>query len=106
MPIEYGKANKAPWGSPSFLLNNLVVLALAHDFNGGQRYLNAVVAGMDYILGRNPMDQSYVTGYGTVFSQNQHSRWYAAEMDPAFPHPPAGSVAGGPNAEAPSELGN
>lgn len=32
VPIDYGKAGKAPWGSTSFLLNNLVVLALANDF--------------------------------------------------------------------------
>jgi len=90
------------WGSNAKILNNQVVLATAYDITGDPKYLAAVRGSMDYLLGRNGLNQSYVTGYGTVFSQNQHSRWYAAEMDPAFPHPPAGSVAGGPNAEAPS----
>ena len=36
--------------------------ALAHDFTHDGRYLNGVAAAMDYILGRNPLDQSYVTG--------------------------------------------
>jgi endoglucanase len=97
VPIEYGKANKAPWGSTSFLLNNLVVLALAHDFNGGPRYLNAVVAGMDYILGRNPMDQSYVTGYGARPLRNPHHRFWSHQSNEKFPSAPPGMVSGGPN---------
>jgi len=54
----------------------------------------------DYLLGRNSLNQSYITGYGTVFSENQHSGWYAAQLDSRFPHPPAGAIAGGPNAVA------
>jgi len=32
-----------------------------------------------------------------VSSQNEHSRWYAHELDPALPNPPAGTLAGGAN---------
>ena len=49
------------------------------------------------MLGRNALDQSYVTGYGTQFSQNQHHRTFAAQLDPTLPHPPAGTLSGGPN---------
>ena len=52
---------------------------------------------MDYILGRNALNQSYVTGYGEKASQNQHSRWYAHQLDPKLPNPPRGTLAGGPN---------
>ena len=97
VPIDYGKANKAPWGSNSFLLNNLLVLALAHDFNGGTRYLNATAAGMDYILGRNPMDQSYVTGYGSRPLKNPHHRFWAHQSNDKYPSAPPGVVSGGPN---------
>ena len=45
---------------------------------------------MDYIFGRNALNQSYVTGYGEVSSHNQHSRWYAHQLDPALPNPPRG----------------
>ena len=38
-----------------------------------------------------------MTGYGTVASENQHSRWYAAQLNPDLPHPPDGTLAGGPN---------
>ncbi len=90
------------WGSNATVLNNEVVLATAYDLTSDPKYLDAVREGMDYLLGRNGLNQSYITGYGTVFSQNQHSRWYAAQMDEGYPHPPVGSVAGGSNAEAPS----
>jgi endoglucanase len=88
------------WGSSAVILNNQVVLATAYDLTGDTKYLGAVREGMDYLLGRNGLNQSYITGYGTVFSQNQHSRWYAAQLDNSYPHPPAGSIAGGPNAVA------
>ena|GEM_PF-1424531 len=80
----------------------LAALATAYDLTGDVTYLDAVRESMDYLLGRNSLNQSYITGYGTVFSENQHSRWFAAQLDSRFPHPPAGSIAGGPNADVPT----
>jgi endoglucanase len=97
VPVDWGQANKSPWGSNSFLLNNLMVLSLAADFTDARKYTNAVVAGMDYILGRNALDQSYVTGYGSKPLQNPHHRFWAYEKDHNFPHAPPGAVSGGPN---------
>jgi len=97
VPIDWGKENKSPWGSNSFLLNNLIVLGLAGDFTDARKYLNAVVAGMDYILGRNAMDQSYVTGYGGKPLMNPHHRFWAYQSNNKFPHAPPGAVSGGPN---------
>ncbi|WP_336212276.1 glycoside hydrolase family 9 protein [Nonomuraea sp. LPB2021202275-12-8] len=85
------------WGSNNLILNNMVVMATAYDLTGKERYRAAVREGMDYILGRNALNQSYVTGYGEVASRNQHSRWYARQLDPALPNPPRGTLAGGPN---------
>jgi endoglucanase len=79
------------------LLNNLLVLGLASDFTDGRKYLNAVAAGMDYILGRNAMDQSYVTGYGGKPLANPHHRFWAYQANNKFPHAPPGAVSGGPN---------
>jgi endoglucanase len=77
------------WGSNSSVLNNQVVLATAYDLTGDPRFSDAVAESMDYLLGRNAMNNSYVTGYGTQFSSHQHSRWLVP--------PPPGSLAGGPN---------
>ncbi|GMA34425.1 hypothetical protein GCM10025876_06290 [Demequina litorisediminis] len=87
------------WGSNASVLNNQVVLATAFDLTGEGDFADAVVESMDYLLGRNALNVSYVTGYGDVTSENQHSRWFAAPLSDALPHPPAGSVAGGPNAD-------
>jgi len=85
------------WGSNNAVLNNLQVLGTAFDLSGRAEYRDGVVRSTDYLLGRNALNLSYVTGYGDVFSQNQHSRLYAHQLDPSLPHPPAGTVAGGPN---------
>ncbi|MEU1123207.1 glycoside hydrolase family 9 protein [Streptomyces sp. NPDC005899] len=88
------------WGSNSQVLNNMVVLATAHDLTGDAAYQDAVLRGADYLLGRNPLNLSYVTGYGERNSHNQHHRFWAHQNDPALPHPAPGSIAGGPNLTA------
>jgi endoglucanase len=96
--IDYAPTSgQFEWGSNNLVLNNMVVMATAFDLSAGRRYRDGVLQGMDYLLGRNALNQSYVTGYGEQASQNQHTRWYAHQLNPALPHPPAGSLAGGPN---------
>ncbi len=96
--VGYAPANNMwDWGSNSIIVNNLVVISAAHRLTGDRRYRDGVLTGLDYLFGRNALNQSYVTGYGEVSSQNEHSRWYAHQLDPALPNPPAGTLAGGPN---------
>ncbi|BBH68335.1 endoglucanase [Actinoplanes sp. OR16] len=92
------------WGSSSMVLNNLVVLGVAYDLTGEDRYRDGVLEGLDYILGRNALNLSFVTGHGTDYAKNQHSRWYAHQLDPALPHPPDGTLAGGPNSGLQDEV--
>ena len=96
LPFGTASANYV-WGSNSGVLNNMIVLATASDLTGEPAYQEAVLTGLDYLLGRNPMNQSYVTGWGERASENQHHRFWAHQLDPDLPHPPAGSLAGGPN---------
>ncbi|MBT0995751.1 glycoside hydrolase family 9 protein [Cellulomonas sp. DKR-3] len=77
------------WGSSSSVLNNQVVLATAYDLTDDPRFSDAVAESMDYLLGRNALNNSYVTGYGTQYSTHQHSRWLVPPMP--------GTVSGGPN---------
>jgi endoglucanase len=85
------------WGSNSNVLNNIVVLVTAYDLTGRKTYRDAAIEGIDYVLGRNALNLSYVTGHGDRAARNQHSRMYAHQLDPRLPHPPAGSLAGGAN---------
>ncbi|MEO3839903.1 glycoside hydrolase family 9 protein [Streptomyces sp. B22F1] len=87
------------WGSNSQVLNNMVVLATAHGLTGEAGYRDAVLTGLDYLLGRNPLNQSYVTGHGERDSKNQHHRFWANQLDPSLPNPPAGALAGGPDSQ-------
>ena len=95
--LAYGGDGGFDWGSNSLVLNTLIVTGAAYDLTGESRFRDGVLAGMDYILGRNAMGNSYVTGYGSHYSENMHSRWYAAQLDPSLPHPPVGTLSGGPN---------
>ena len=85
------------WGSNSFVMNNNLIMAYAYELTNDDSYLNGVVSGMDYILGRNPVDYSYVTGYGTHAVKNPHHRWWSHQADENFPEAPNGVLVGGPN---------
>jgi endoglucanase len=86
-----------PWGSNSNILNRAILLALAAQSTGDARYRAGVVDAMDYILGRNPLDQSYVSGFGANPIRNPHHRFWAPSLDPKLPGPPPGVLSGGPN---------
>ncbi|HZD51543.1 MAG TPA: glycoside hydrolase family 9 protein [Woeseiaceae bacterium] len=91
------------WGSNSNVLNRAILLALAYDFTGEAEYRNAVVDAMDYLLGRNPLDRSYVSGYGERPFTNPHHRFWAPSVDAGLPPPPPGVLSGGPNVTSPAE---
>jgi len=86
------------WGSNSQVANNASVIAVAYELTRQPRYRTGALEALDYLLGRNALGQSYVTGYGDHATLNQHHRFWAHQYDPSLPNPPAGSIAGGPNA--------
>jgi endoglucanase len=85
------------WGSNAGVLNGALTLAAAYDLHQNPAYLRGVVDCLDYLLGRNPLAQSYVAGYGTRALRNPHHRVWAHQKDRALPEAPAGAVSGGPN---------
>ena len=93
----YAPTDGWDWGSNGRILNNLVVIAVAHLVSEDSRYAAAVAEGMDYLLGRNALGQSYITGYGTDYTAHQRTRQFGHDLDPALPLPPPGAIAGGAN---------
>ena len=87
------------WGSNSIIVNNGLILAYAHAFTKDPRFLEGAVAAMDYVLGRNALGKSYVSGYGVRPLTNPHHRLWAHSIDPKFPTPPPGVLSGGPNSD-------
>ena len=83
------------WGSNMELLKYMMVLTVANKMNHKKEYADAITAGLDYVLGCNSMDVSYVTGNGEKAYKNPHLRPTAVDnIDEPWP----GLVSGGPNA--------
>ncbi len=89
--------NRYPWGSNSTILNRAIILGVAWQIDRKPAYRDAVVASLDYVLGRNPLDRSYVSGFGARPMEHPHHRFWAAAADTRYPAPPAGVISGGPN---------
>lgn len=85
------------WGSNGRILNNLAVLVAAHALTSENRFRDGIVQGMDHLLGRNALGQSYITGYGTDSTRHPRTRQFGHDLDPRLPPPPPGAVVGGPN---------
>ncbi|MFI9454698.1 glycoside hydrolase family 9 protein [Amycolatopsis sp. NPDC052450] len=85
------------WGSNGLVANNGMVLGLAHDLTRAAKYRDGAFATMDYLLGRNPVGFSYVSGWGDRPVRNVHHRHWANQLAPALPTAPPGVLSGGPN---------
>lgn len=86
------------WGSNAGLLNRALIMAAAHDIDPDQDFRDGAVHAMDYLLGRNPLDQSYIAGHGERAMRHPHHRFWAHGADPEYPEAPPGALSGGPNA--------
>lgn len=89
--------NGYPWGSNSNFVNRSIFLIYAYDFTHEDKYIKSAVSAMDYLLGANPLNISYITGYGENASKNPHHRFWAHAADENSPEPAAGALIGGPN---------
>ncbi len=98
-PMRPGPHGNYPWGSNADVLGNMVLLGAAADWKPEGGYADGLVAGLDYLLGRNALGQSYITGYGALPVQNVHHRFWSHQANPEYPPPPPGCVAGGPNSD-------
>lgn len=88
------KADEFTWGSNGAVLRNAIILLLAHLNKPTPRYYNAALEQMNYLLGRNPVGMSYITGFGEASPQSPY-QWqrYAGESKTPIP----GFVVAGPN---------
>ncbi|MBV7536343.1 glycoside hydrolase family 9 protein [Duganella sp. sic0402] len=81
------------WGSNAVALNQAMVLLHGYRLNGKRVYLDAAQSSLDYVLGRNALDMSFVTGYGARATLHPHHR--PSEAD-GIAAPVPGFLAGGP----------
>lgn len=85
------------WGSNSVAANKGMVLIHAYIITKEQKYLDAAIGIVDYLVGRNPLDISFLTGFGEKSPMHPHHRPSAGDTVIA---PIPGMLVGGPNASA------
>lgn len=83
------------WGSNSVAANYAMQLLVAHRIQPKPEYRTAALDNLHYLLGRNALSLSFVTGVGANSYRHPHHRPSGADSN-AEPWP--GLLAGGPNA--------
>ncbi len=93
--VAYGAvAEDFHWGGNGTALNQSMLLIQAYRESGRQSYLDAAVANLDYVLGRNPTGYSFVTGFGRKTPRHIHHR---VSQSDGIDAPVPGLLAGGAN---------
>ena len=88
------RTNEYGWGSNLTVLNRGMLFGTVYRLSPKPEYYTAVVRQMDYLLGVNATDYSYVTGVGANAFCNPHNRVPASDgIDETIP----GFVSGGAN---------
>ncbi len=82
------------WGSNSGDANQGMLLIEAYLVNKDKSFLDAAIASLDYLLGRNATTYSFVTGYGDKSTKHPHHRPSQAD---GIEEPVPGLLSGGPN---------
>ncbi|MEK8033855.1 glycoside hydrolase family 9 protein [Ideonella sp. DXS29W] len=88
------QASDLVWGSNSGALNQALMLLQGYRLGGERAQLDAAQSLLDYVLGRNAVGISMVTGFGTRSTQQPHHR---PSMADGVAAPVPGFLAGGPN---------
>lgn len=82
------------WGSNSDVLNQAMLLCVAHRLSGQEKYLSGAERINDYIFGKNATGYSFLTGFGTKRVMFPHHRPSGAD---GITDPVPGFIIGGPN---------
>ncbi len=81
------------WGSNAVAGNQGILLLYTYYMTGEAKYYNAAKKVLDYMLGKNPLDMSFVTGFGTKSPLLPHHRPSTADK---VESPVPGMLVGGP----------
>ena len=87
--------NRFIWGSNRMTAEEGITLIYAYKITNNSQYLNAAIAQLDYLLGRNHFNQTFITDIGTNSVQNL-SNLYTRAKQIKIP----GLVVGGANSTA------
>ncbi|HEY1053500.1 MAG TPA: glycoside hydrolase family 9 protein [Emticicia sp.] len=82
------------WGSSSHAANQGIALLQAFQITSDKKYLNGALSNLDYLLGRNAVGYSFLTGIGSKQVMHPHHRPSEADV---IVDPVPGLLSGGPN---------
>jgi len=82
------------WGSNSDILDAAMIYANAYEVTKDKKYMNLAIETFDYIMGKNAVGYSFITGFGSKQPMHIHHR--PSEAD-GIEEPYPGFVVGGPN---------
>ena len=82
------------WGSNSDVLNQAMILCVAHRLSGDEKYIAGAERINDYIFGKNATGYCFLTGFGSKRVMFPHHRPSGAD---GIEDPVPGFVIGGPN---------
>lgn len=82
------------WGSSMVWMNRAMHLILAAHMSGEGHYRSVALDQWHYLLGQNPLQLCYVTGFGQESVKHPHHR---PSVGDGVDEPVPGMVAGGPN---------
>jgi endoglucanase len=94
--------NSFSWGSNSDLANQGLLLIHAYKITGEKKYLKVAEDCLHYLLGSNPLNMCFVTGFGDNSPKHIHDRRSTADnIDAPIP----GLLVGGPTKAAREDCG-
>lgn len=82
------------WGSNMLVMNNAMLLLLAEYFSDDSSFADCALDHLHYLMGRNVLDISYVTGFGDRSVMHPHHR---PSVGDHVADPVPGLVSGGPD---------
>lgn len=82
------------WGSNMLVMNNAMLLLAAEHISGESAFADCALDHLHYLMGRNVLDISYVTGFGEHAVMNPHHRPSVGDQ---VADPVPGLVSGGPD---------
>jgi len=88
--------NTFEWGSNSDILNQALLLCLAHQLTAEEKYLIGAEQITDYVFGKNATGYSFLTGFGSKRVRLPHHRPSGADR---ILKPIPGFIVGGPNGD-------
>ena len=96
-------AGRYTWGSNGAVASRGIVLMEAYRLSGQPDYKRSANDVVNYLLGQNPMETSYIAGYGETAMRHTHHRFWAEGADEDFPPAAPGALSGGPNKRSPAD---